>query len=312
MENDVIKQQVQEFFDQDRRKRPFVIFLRESDFAKKFPERVKQFSPVEVDDNIKNKISKGATIVARTGLAIFTYGLSEAAILGGKGAKQGYEKLKRSLNKIDADILYLSEMHLDAALTMGTLRKPEGGFAYNVVYTAHPYLKEVYAPFARFHDILFKEKQSEIVNICSALGASKLKVVYERVQVKASSQKFGINLPDFLGSAKTDNQNSQTRSQEISHDATYKPKRKPTLPPENQLVWYHHEPQWQQLVTNRLEDGLLSIKLQISSYEDHYVTHELALGFEQAGLDLGGKWIEHTQTMLLVEGEFVPLDELPQ
>lgn len=312
MENEVIKQQVQEFFDQERRKRPFVIFLRESDFTKKFPDFAKQLSPIEVDDGIKNKISKGTKIAARAGLALFTYGLSEVAILGGKGAKQGYEKLKQSLNKVDANIQYFSEMHLDSALAQGALRKPEGGIAYNVIYTAHPYLSDVYAPFARFHDILFKEKQSEIVNICSALGASKLKVVYEKVQVKESSQKFGINLPDFLGSAKADNQNSQSRFQEISHDATYKPKKKPTLPPENQLVWYQHEPQWRQLVTNRLEDGLLTVRLQISSHEDHYVTHELALGFEQAGLDLGGKWVEHTHTMLLVEGEFVPLDELPQ
>lgn len=310
MENDVAKQQVQEFFGQDRRKRPFVIFISESDFAKKFPDIAKQNS--EADDSKGNKLIQGAKIAARVGLALTTYGVSELAILGGRGAQKGYETLKKTLEKKDANIRIFSEKHLETALALGLLRKPEGDFALNIVYTSHPHTREIYAPFARFHEMLFKEKQSEIVDICSALGARSLKVTFERQQIKASTQKFGFNLPDFLGSAKTDNQNSQSRSQEITHEATYKPSKKPALPPINYLVWYHNEPQWQRLVKDRLENGLLTIKLQITSTEDYYVNHELALGFEQAGLDLGGKWFEHTHTTLSVEGEFVPLDELPQ
>jgi len=314
MENDVLQQQVQEYFDQERRNRAFVVFLNENEFVKKVPDSADQdFKLLDwaANKNDGGKTGKGLEVAARLGLAAITMGTSEAAILAARGAKHGVKKIQQSLNKTDTNVKVFSEKHLQTALDLGILRKPEGGFALNIVYTGHPYTKDIYAPFARFHEMLFKEKQSEIVDICSALGASKLKVTYERQQIKASTQKFGINLPEFLGSAKSDNQNSQGRSQEIMHDATYKPSRKPVLP-NHELIWYHNEPQWQRLVKDRLENGLLTIKLQIISNEDYYVNHELALGFEKVGLDLGGKWIEHTHTMLSVEGEFVPLNELPQ
>lgn len=305
-------QLVQEFFSQEWRKRTFIVFLEETDLDKRNANKTEQpFKWLDWTGNHNKQDTKSVEVVLRAGLAYTTLGLSEAVLLGARGIKYASKKIGQKNYQKDVNVSFLSERYLELALVLGLLHEPEGSFGLKTVYAGHPYSKATYIPVAHFHELLFKEKAREIVRICSTLGASKLSVTYVRQQIKSSGGKGFLGAPiEIPMSVKAGIQNNSNRYQEIWHQATYKPAHAPSLPPKNELIWYETEPQWKQLVEDRLIHGLLEINLQVQSRQDYHVNGQLALDLQSMGLSLGGEWIEQTQSLLTVEGEFVPLHDL--
>lgn len=312
MENSELQKQIQEFFAQEWRKRHFIVFLSDTDLEKRKAAATEQkFKWVDWAGKHEKQETKSIELVLRAGLAYTTLGLSEMALLGARGIKYASQKKEQTRYQKGLNVTFLSEDHLELALALGLLHEPEGSFELKTVYAGHPYSKTTYIPVAHFHELLFKEKAREIVRICSTLGASKLKVTYLRQHIHSSSKKASLGLPvEIPGIAKADVQNNSTLHQEIWHQATYKPVHKPSIPPKSELIWYETEPQWKQLVEDRLVHGLLEINLQIQSRQDYHVNGQLVTDLMSMGLSLGGEWVEDTQSLLTVEGEFVPLQEL--
>jgi hypothetical protein len=81
---------------------------------------------------------------------------------------------------------------------------------------------------------------------------------------------------------------------------------KPTMPAwvPDDLVWLPHEPLWREVAQARLESGLDSFALDVRSTDDYGVNASLKALVAKAGLEAGGSFIEHRNTVWRLQGAF--------
>ncbi|MDB6057192.1 MAG: hypothetical protein JWO95_1036, partial [Verrucomicrobiales bacterium] len=84
--------------------------------------------------------------------------------------------------------------------------------------------------------------------------------------------------------------------------ASLNPKKSPRMP--KGIVWYSHEPTWQQIVKGRLEHGLKNFCLILRYEDDFGVNAGLKLAASKAGLELGGSFEDHQATVWKIQGTF--------
>ena len=70
------------------------------------------------------------------------------------------------------------------------------------------------------------------------------------------------------------------------------------------LVWFPHEPTWQEIAEGRLRHGLTQFQLSVRYEDDYGIDAGLKLAAGKAGLDLGGSFQEHESTVWRIEGNF--------
>lgn len=72
------------------------------------------------------------------------------------------------------------------------------------------------------------------------------------------------------------------------------------------LIWYHHEPTWQNIADGRLNHGLMDFSLTVSYEDDFGINLGLTASAQRAGMELGGKFEDHQNTVWQVVGRFGP------
>ena len=70
------------------------------------------------------------------------------------------------------------------------------------------------------------------------------------------------------------------------------------------LVWLPHEPLWQEVALARLESGLDSFVIDVRSTDDYGVNAGLKALVSKAGLEAGGAFVEHRNTIWRLQGSF--------
>jgi hypothetical protein len=80
------------------------------------------------------------------------------------------------------------------------------------------------------------------------------------------------------------------------------PSGSPRVP--DDLVWFPHEPLWQEVVDARLTSGLTSFVLDVRSFDDYGVNASLKALVDKYGLEAGGSFVEHRATLWRLEGTF--------
>ena len=70
------------------------------------------------------------------------------------------------------------------------------------------------------------------------------------------------------------------------------------------LKWYYTEPNWQQIVDQRLHHGLQTFSLHYTYTDDFGINIELGSKLKKAGFDLGGNLERYAATEWRVTGEF--------
>ena len=76
----------------------------------------------------------------------------------------------------------------------------------------------------------------------------------------------------------------------------------PSVPDE--LVWYSHEPTWQQVARGRIKYGMKDFSLNLRYEDDFGVNANLEVRANNANLDLGGKFENHESTIWNIQGKF--------
>ncbi|MFT3770905.1 MAG: hypothetical protein QM820_36260 [Minicystis sp.] len=174
----------------------------------------------------------------------------------------------------------------------------------SVLYAGHPATAQKYVPLFDFHRFLFEHKFAELVAILMHLGATRIKVKRKAGWGRDLSAALNVGLPQVELAASATAESHRGVNADLLYEAELDGTTSPELPPN--LVWYPHEPTWQQVAEGRLRFGLKSFSFSLEYSDDYGVNLGLKAKVEKAGLDAGGAFHKHQATIWLFEGEFLP------
>jgi hypothetical protein len=179
---------------------------------------------------------------------------------------------------------------------------PPGHPRDRVIYIAHPAINNVYYTASQFHRLTFEHKFSEAVKLLMALGAKEISVQH----ITGWSKDFAASVSTILPSVPLDLSGQSGKQNKTSSEILFKATLKGTDQPKilNDLVWYNHEPTWQQIAEGRINYGLENFVLNVRYDDDYGVNAGLKISVEKSGLDLGGKFESHQSTVWQLEGTF--------
>lgn len=183
------------------------------------------------------------------------------------------------------------------------LRFPVGHPRRKVAYIGHPVDPPAYMPMADFHRFLFEHKVAEALRLIRSLGAVTVEVLRVEGWDQTAGVNLGLALPDV---SKADVGVSASKARGRSHSVLSTMQLKPTQSPSvpANLVWLPHEPLWQEVAQARLESGLDSFIVDVRSTDDYGVNAGLKALVAKAGLETGGAFVEHRNTVWRLQGTF--------
>ena len=190
-----------------------------------------------------------------------------------------------------------------SSIEAAQLRFPVGHPRGKVAYIGHPIDPPVYIPVADFHRFLFEHKVAEALRLIRCLGAVTIEVVRVEGWDQSMGVGLGVTLPDFSHAdvgASASHERATGRS--VLSTMRLKPTQSPAVPPG--LVWLPHEPLWQEVAQARLESGLDSFVLDVRAADDYGVNAGLKALVAKAGLEAGGAFVEHRNTVWRLQGTF--------
>lgn len=181
------------------------------------------------------------------------------------------------------------------------LQFPPGHPREQAMYVAHPAVPTVYYTAAAFHRMCFEHKFSEAIRLLMSLGASHIVVEHVHGWSSEFSANISAGLPQGEGSVSGGRKDST--SSKLLFDAVLKNEKAPSLPAG--LVWYFHEPTWQEVAAGRLEYGMQQFSLNVVYDDDFGVNAGLKMRAQKAGLEIGGVFEDHMATTWKIHGKFV-------
>ena len=180
---------------------------------------------------------------------------------------------------------------------------PPGHTRNKVLYVGHPHpaASSVYYTVAEFHRKTFEHKFAEAIRLLMSLGAKEIEVEH----VSGWSKDFAAKISAGIGKSPNLEAEAGVSGQSKSKllfKANLKENQSMCLP-EN-LIWYYHEPSWQQIGEGRLKYGLTDFSLLVHYEDDFGVNTELKVSAQKAGFDLGGNFEKHSSTVWSLMGKF--------
>lgn len=194
--------------------------------------------------------------------------------------------LKDSWDIITDEIKVLSIDHLPKGIKFPTLGHPKT----DVLYVVHPLRKDTYYPADNVDFELFRDQMREFVSIMESLGAKY--IWYNDMQdstrdeAHMSSHEVGgkvrVKAVEVAGDYQSGQENAKyTRfRQELEEKSEYHLGPFPTLPDENQLVWYHTRSDWQQKVESRLKGIRFRDKFRVNTSFEESISGKERLAIE--------------------------------
>ncbi|RYP88112.1 hypothetical protein EKO23_04550 [Nocardioides guangzhouensis] len=214
----------------------------------------------------------------------------------------GWE-LARAVRKLQAQGTTVRPI---ALTTAQSLRFPPGHPRTNVVYAAHPVDTGAYIPAADFHRFLFQHKVAEAQRLIRVLGATSVLVRSVRGWNRQAAAHLGLSFPEPSSGDATNTSSSADRrsdaDDEIITTMTLTPLGDPYVP--DDLVWFSHEPLWQEIASARIDSGLREFSIDVRSSDDFGINSKLKASVDKVGLEAGGKFVEHVETTWRLEGTF--------
>lgn len=188
----------------------------------------------------------------------------------------------------------------------GSLHFPVGHPRRNVVYIGHPVDPSRYIPVADFHRFLFEHKIAEALRLIRSLGARSVEVIHVEGWDQSAGISLGIQAPASVSAVTADASASaekqRTQGTQVLTTMTLSPTMAPHVP--QGLVWLAHEPLWQEVASARLESGLDTFLVDVRSSDDYGVNANLKTLVAKVGLEAGGKFVEHRNTIWRLQGSF--------
>lgn len=157
---------------------------------------------------------------------------------------------------------------------------PTGHPVANQLYIGHPYNPSLYVPLEMSEDMFFLDKVHELCYLLECLGAEEISItsIKGKNVTEFSEQSIsGTGSADIkLFSGDVEFSKSKTKNEELnSHQQrTMKikldPLKKPYVP--EGLIWYNEQPQWQRLVTSRLNGNMLEYNEFVSNSQTKFTS----------------------------------------
>lgn len=207
---------------------------------------------------------------------------------------------------------------------------PMGHPVANQLYVGHPYIPSKYIPFENYELELIEDKIREFSQIMQYLGATEINI--ESVNSSSNNkdskidQKLSGGVDYKLVSASGNAERHITNkllediSQHINLHQKFSPKKYPALP-EN-LVWYHNEPSWQRLYSQRMQGALLEHEERIETKKSQVVENselkQISAEVKWLFVQANGNWEQsmeekfeaHENAILSIHVKFAPLEDL--
>jgi hypothetical protein len=190
-----------------------------------------------------------------------------------------------------------------SSIEAAQLRFPVGHPRGKVAYIGHPVDPPVYIPVADFHRFLFEHKVAEALRLIRSLGAVTVEVVRVEGWDQSIGVELGVTLPDVTqANVGVSSSHERATGRSVLSTMRLKPTQSASVPPS--LIWLPHEPLWQEIAQARLESGLDSFVLDVRSTDDYGVNASLKALVTKAGLEAGGAFVEHRNTVWRLQGTF--------
>ncbi|WP_369927600.1 hypothetical protein [Xanthomonas sp. NCPPB 2632] len=185
-----------------------------------------------------------------------------------------------------------------------SLRFPPGHPLVRGVYARHPTEKVLFYPAAVFHRKVFEHKLAEVCLLLASLGAREIRAECARGWGKDFAANLSVPLEASGANAGASFSSKNSKTDRIVLHVRLKGHDTPTLP-EN-MVWYEHESTWDAVARMRLKSGMQEFSLSLSYDDDFQVNASLKASAKDAGLDIGGTFVDHVSTLWNITGTFGP------
>ena len=208
---------------------------------------------------------------------------------------------------------------------------PVGHPVPNELYIGHPYNPSIYVPYNEHEEIFLKDKIDELCRVLQCLGAEEISITsvsgltLEEINEQSLSTKGNADIKAASANVQQDlsktSSNKLSSGRKISQKQKFNPTRKPYIPEDN-LIWYPHEVQWQRLASQRIDGNILEHHLQLSTKDTSFVANNEKKQIEASVKYLWAKGNvdnedvknmsidESKETVLTVEVVFKPIEEL--
>ncbi len=317
---------IEEFFDQPYTDRQLVKFVDDSKLEKK-----SLWVAVLEDDKLYLASAAGIVggIVAASEWISIPIGLaalriekllnkSESDILKSEpnnllqfsSLKKTRERLLTSLNERKSDIKLIRSTRKKGVVITFIGKSYQEHFKLplthprnDTIYVANPVVRQEYTPLADFHRSTFENKFNELLSLLTHLGAKTIEVYHMR----GWGSEFAAQLGVHLSTSNTANVGTQRHTEQTHLYKAVLQGHRPSIP--EGLNWFSTEPNWQQIVDQRLHHGLQSFSLHHKYTDDFGINIKLGSKLKKAGFDLGGNFEGYIATEWRVTGEFLSHDE---
>ena len=182
------------------------------------------------------------------------------------------------------------------------LQFPPGHPQDGVLYVGHPTVHEIYYPTAQFHRLAFEHKLSEAIELLMALGAIEINVEHQVGWGKEFSTNLNVPTGKTGEQVGTTAGKNTEKQRHLLFQISLEGTSDPSVPDE--LVWFPHEPTWQQVARGRIKYGMKSFSISLRYENDFGINADLEVRAGKAGLNLGGKFENHESTIWNVQGSF--------
>lgn len=134
------------------------------------------------------------------------------------------------------------------------------------------------------------------------LGATYIKVEHMTGWSKDFSIKLSVPFGESGESISEKLKKESESSSKLLYEANFPGTTEPDVP--DGLVWYPHEPTWQNIAKGRKDFGLQNFSLNVNYEDDFGVNAGLKVSVQKSGLELGGKFEDHESTVWRIVGQF--------
>lgn len=164
----------------------------------------------------------------------------------------------------------------------------------NALYIRHPYNPNMYILAERYSIEIFRDKTSEFQKIMASIGAKHIDYIDTYSNQQKTNTKNDKKGDAHIGGAKRglevkgESYNELDEQfaflDKVKKNCNYKlPKKYPQLPTANELFWYPHEKEWQDLIELRLvEDRIDDLTFEVSVSQEETIAENTKKKLEMA------------------------------
>jgi hypothetical protein len=185
------------------------------------------------------------------------------------------------------------------------------------LYRVHPLKSKInkYIPIEAFDALLYDERETELINLLTDLGATKITFR----DISNQSNEYGVNAEvKIIGAGGIEEKGEHKRTHSQDNSQVTKLRGKPWTPnmtiDQEKYSWLSYEPSWERLVHTRLVGGALSTTIELTTDDSYSILGQFKLAeglLEKIGaLGAGATITQSFQKKKLFEVEFADSIEI--